>query len=75
MPLTVKQVLHRTNQPIRDVFFLNGGVASLTTAMKDGAMVEVATVGDEGFVGISAYSEVRWSAAKRCSKCQTPAPR
>ena len=53
--LTVKQVLHPTNQPIREVFFLNGGVASLTTTMKDGAMVEVATVGDEGFVGINAY--------------------
>lgn len=55
IPLGTKQVLHPTNQPIRDVFFLNGGMASLTIAMADGAMVEVATVGDEGFVGINAY--------------------
>jgi CRP-like cAMP-binding protein len=53
--IAVKQVLHPANEPIREVFFLNGGVASLTATMKDGAMVEVATVGDEGLVGINAY--------------------
>ena len=35
--------------------FPNGGVASVTTAMKNGAMVEIATVGDEGLVGIEAF--------------------
>jgi hypothetical protein len=34
------------------VYFLNGGVASMTTVMQDGSMVEIATVGDEGMVGI-----------------------
>jgi CRP-like cAMP-binding protein len=51
----VKQVLHRRNEPVREVFFPNGGVASITTVMKDGAMVEIATVGDEGLVGIGAF--------------------
>jgi CRP-like cAMP-binding protein len=51
----VKQVFHSANEPIRDVVFLNGGVASITTVMLDGNMVEVATVGDEGLVGIEAY--------------------
>ena len=37
------------------MFFLNGGVASMTTVMKNGAMVEIATVGDEGLVGINAF--------------------
>jgi len=53
VPLTVKQVLHRRNEPVREIYFPNGGVASITTVMKDGAMVEVATVGDEGMIGIS----------------------
>lgn len=50
-----KQVFHRADETVRQVFFLNGGVASMTTVMKNGAMVEVATVGDEGVVGMHAY--------------------
>ena len=38
------------------MYFLNGGVASLTTVLLDGTMLAAATVGDEGV----------W-AAKRCS--------
>jgi CRP-like cAMP-binding protein len=55
IPLQAKQILHPVNEPVRQVFFLNGGVASMTTVMKNGAMVEIATVGDEGLVGINAY--------------------
>ena len=53
-PVAHKQVLHPFNQPVREVFFPNGGVASITTVMKNGAMVEIATVGDEGVLGINA---------------------
>jgi len=53
--LKVKQILHRRNEKIRDVFFPNGGVASVTTVMRDGSMVEIATIGDEGMVGINAF--------------------
>jgi CRP-like cAMP-binding protein len=55
IPVKVRQVLHRRNEPVREVFFPNGGVASITTVMRDGAMVEIATVGDEGLLGISAF--------------------
>jgi hypothetical protein len=55
IPLQPKQIFHPVNEPVRQVFFLNGGVASMTTVMKNGAMVEIATVGDEGLVGINAY--------------------
>jgi CRP-like cAMP-binding protein len=55
IPIKGKHVFHRQGQPIREVYFLNGGVASMTMAMHDGTMVEVATIGDEGFVGIGAY--------------------
>jgi hypothetical protein len=53
--LKAKQILHPRNEPIRDVFFPNGGVASVTTVMRDGSMVEIATVGDEGMVGMNAF--------------------
>src|SRR5947208_5986205 len=36
-------------------YFLNGGVASITTALADGTMVEAATVGDEGMLGVEAF--------------------
>jgi CRP-like cAMP-binding protein len=54
IPVKVKQVFHPANTPIREVFFPNGGVTSMTTVMRDGSMVEIATVGDEGFVGVGA---------------------
>jgi hypothetical protein len=53
-PIQEKQVFHRFNGPIQDVIFLNGGVASVTTVMQNGTMVETATIGDEGLVGIEA---------------------
>ena len=47
-----KQIFHSINEPIRDVVFPNGGVASVTTVLQDGTSIECATVGDEGFLGI-----------------------
>jgi CRP-like cAMP-binding protein len=55
VPLTLQQVLHRRGQPIRQVYFPNNGVCSFAAVMQDGAMVEVATVGKEGMVGIRAF--------------------
>jgi CRP-like cAMP-binding protein len=55
LPSEPRQVLHPLNEPVREVYFLNGGVASMTTVMQDGSMVEIATVGDEGLVGINAF--------------------
>src|SRR5919201_5181014 len=55
VPLTLKQVLHRQGLPIRHVYFPNDGVCSFTAVMQNGAMVEVATIGWEGMVGISIF--------------------
>ena len=55
VPIAVKQIIHPRDEPIREVFFPNGGVASMTTVMQNGSMVEIATVGDEGVVGINAF--------------------
>jgi CRP-like cAMP-binding protein len=55
MPMTVRQILHQRNTPVREIFFPNGGVVSITAVMKDGTMVEIATVGNEGLLGIGAF--------------------
>ena len=55
VPVVARQVLHRRNETIHDVYFPNGGVASMTSVMRDGATIEIATVGDEGMVGINAF--------------------
>lgn len=41
--------------PATHVYFPWGGVCSMTTVMRDGRMVEVGTVGNEGMVGMSVY--------------------
>jgi len=43
----------------RQVYFLNGGVCSSTTVLSNGGMVEAATIGDFGFVGVEACLSVR----------------
>jgi CRP-like cAMP-binding protein len=55
VPITVKQVLHKHHEAVRYVYFPNGGVCSMTTVMADGSMVEVATIGYEGVVGINVF--------------------
>lgn len=55
VPLTRRLTLMERDQPIKHVFFPEGGVSSLTTSMKDGSTVEVLTVGREGMVGIELF--------------------
>ncbi len=55
IPIKARQILHPVNEAVRKVYFLNGGVASMTTVMRNGSMVEIATIGDEGLVGINAF--------------------
>ncbi len=47
-----KQIFYDVNQPITAVYFPISGVVSLVTITEDGGIVEVATVGNEGMVGI-----------------------
>jgi hypothetical protein len=49
------------------VYFLNGGVASITTVLQDGTMVEVATIGAEGFVGTAACNAMH-AVQQRCAR-------
>jgi CRP-like cAMP-binding protein len=55
VPIHTKQVLCAGGEPLRHVYFPNGGVVSITTALSDGTIMEVATVGDEGMVGLEAF--------------------
>jgi hypothetical protein len=55
VPVRGKQAFHKAGERLRHVYFLNGGVCSLTTALSNGAIVEAATIGDCGFVGIEAF--------------------
>src|SRR5688500_18853313 len=54
VPLPLKQILHEPGDTIRHVYFPGGGFLSVLTVLEDGRMVEVATIGREGMVGISA---------------------
>lgn len=55
VPIRLRQVLHKADEPLENIYFPNGGVASVTTILSDGTTVEAATVGDEGLVGIDAF--------------------
>jgi Crp-like helix-turn-helix protein len=54
---------------VTDVCFPNGCVFSVTNEMRDGALVEVATVGIEGMLGIGYFSAIGRARAARCSRC------
>ncbi len=56
MPLRLKQVLQNVGQPIDHFYFPGGGFCSIVTVFHDGTMVEVATVGRKGVLGMSAVS-------------------
>src|SRR5437867_1123553 len=54
-PLTLKEILHKPGEPLQHVYFPGGGgFCSVLTVLQDGGMVEVATIGREGMVGVSA---------------------
>ncbi len=49
------RTLQEHGTPVTNVYFPNGGVFSVTNQMRDGALVEVATVGSEGMLGIGVF--------------------
>jgi CRP-like cAMP-binding protein len=53
--LEFKQILYEMNQPIESVYFHRSGVTSLVALMEDGSVVELATVGNEGMVGLPVF--------------------
>jgi len=54
IPLKVKQFLYKPGEAIQHVYFPANGFCSVLTVLADGNMVEVATIGREGVVGVPA---------------------
>jgi CRP-like cAMP-binding protein len=54
VPLKLKEIIHKPGERIRHVYFPGGGFCSMLTVLEDGKMVEIATIGREGMVGVSA---------------------
>src|SRR5580693_10775133 len=55
VPLALKHVLFEARSPIDYAYFPNRGVVSALTVMEDGRAIEVATIGDEGMVGLPLF--------------------
>ncbi len=53
--LSVKDILYHSGNPITSVYFPLTCVISMMTEMKSGETIEIATVGNEGMLGIAAY--------------------
>ena len=54
VPLILKKVMHKPGERVEQVYFPGGGFCSELAVLSDGTMVEVATVGREGVVGVAA---------------------
>jgi CRP-like cAMP-binding protein len=55
--LKFKQILQKRGEKVRAIYFPGGGVCSVTNVMEDGRLIEVATVGNEGMIGLTALSQ------------------
>ena len=53
--LPAKQNLHKFNEPIEQVYFPLQGIISLVNTSEDGLSAEVATVSNEGMIGIAGF--------------------
>lgn len=53
--IPIKQVLYEPEEPIKHVYFVNQGIASIVYTTEDGSTVEVGMVGNEGMVGIPVF--------------------
>lgn len=50
-----KDVFYELNRPITHVYFILSGVGSMLAMAEDGGLIEVATVGNEGVMGLPAF--------------------
>lgn len=55
VPMKLKQVLQKQDNPIEDVYFPGGGAFSLVKTLSDGQVAEVATIGAEGASGAGVF--------------------
>src|SRR5215207_8287710 len=62
--LTKRQVIYEQGGPIMHVYFPCSAVISLIMVMENGAGVEVATIGNDGFLGMPRYFGVESAFAR-----------
>jgi CRP-like cAMP-binding protein len=55
IPLERRMVAYDPLTPIENVYFVETGVVSVLSLMRDGTAIETATIGCEGFIGIPLY--------------------
>ena len=55
VPMSFSQSIYEPGEPIADVYFPLSGVMCLLTLLADGRAVEVATIGNEGMVGLPVF--------------------
>lgn len=55
VPMLLKQVVHRQDEPIGDVYFPMGGAFSLVKRLGNGDAAEIATIGSEGAIGAMVF--------------------
>jgi CRP-like cAMP-binding protein len=70
VPLRLKQILHQPGTPVRDLYFPGDGFCSELTVLADGRMVEVATIGREGVVGL--FGDSGYGPVKSATMVQAP---
>jgi len=73
IPLKLQEPIHKPGEPIRHVYFPAGGFCSVLAVLEDGTMVEVATIGREGAVGVSAFFDGDGTASRSLSMVQAAA--
>jgi CRP-like cAMP-binding protein len=73
IPLKLQEWIHKPGEPIRHVYFPGGGFLSVLTVLEDGTMVEVATIGREGAVGVSAMFDGDGTASRSLAMVQAAA--
>ncbi|HET9932724.1 MAG TPA: Crp/Fnr family transcriptional regulator [Polyangiaceae bacterium] len=70
MLLDQRHVAYDVNTPIEYVYFPEDCVISLVSVMRDGQVVEVATVGNEGMIGLPLFLRARRTLGQ--AFCQVP---
>jgi len=73
--LSVKDILHHSGDPITSVYFPLTCVISMMTEMKNGATIEIATVGNEGVLGIPVFLGVDVAVARGITQASGEARR
>jgi CRP-like cAMP-binding protein len=62
VPLELRHAIYEVHAPMRHAYFPSRGVVSSLAVMEDGRAIEVATVGDEGMVGLPLFVGARIAA-------------